>query len=463
MASPRADLLVLSNRGPVSFVSPRPGAPLVARRGAGGLVVTLGAGAAAAGALWIASAATPEDRQAASGGIDVAGYHLRYLPIEPRAHQGYCDVVANGTLWPCLHGLWDLPRRPRLDRRWHEAWASYREVNARFADAAAELAAPGATVLIHDYHLALVPGLLAQSRPDLRSTAFLHTPWCSPGELAVLPDPVAAELLDGLAGAGACGFHAERWAVAFGACCEAVLGRRPATFVAPAAADRKDLVAAADSPACHSEGAALDAQVGDRRLIVRVDRVEPSKNVLRGFWAFDELLEGRPELRGRVCFAAMVYPSRQNLADYLAYAQEIQTLARRINQRWGDGSWTPVLLRSEDNHPLSVAALQRYDVLLVNPVRDGLNLVAHEGPLLNRRNGVLVLSRQAGCWDQLGSHALGVNPFDVSDTAAALGAAMDLPDEERRSRAVALRRVAGAHTPLDWWDQLVLAAGAPTG
>jgi len=316
-------------------------------------------------------------------------------------------------------------------------------------------------VLVQDYQLALVPGLLKERRPDLRIVAFLHTPWCSPQELATLPDEMAGAVLAGLAGAGACGFHSARWAEAFEGCCRERLGRAPATFVSPAAADADDLRSVAGSEECGRELSRLNAAVGDRTLIVRVDRIELSKNVLRGFWAFDELLENRPDLRGRVVFAAMVYPSRLGLAEYLAYGQEVQALADRINAKWGPAAagWTPIMLDPDDNYPMSVAALRRADVLLVNPIRDGLNLVAKEGPLVNERDGVLVLSHQAGSWDELGDHALGVNPFDVSGTAAAMATALDLPLAERASRALGLRKAVEARSPLDWFDELRTAAG----
>jgi trehalose 6-phosphate synthase len=184
--------------------------------------------------------------------------------------------------------------------------------------------------------------------------------------------------------------------------------------------------------------------------------------VLRGFWAFDELLHDRPDLRGQVAFAAMVYPSRLGLAEYLAYGQEVQALAAQINAKWGAQSvLAPIMLESEDNHPSSVAALRRADVMLVNPIRDGLNLVAKEGPLVNERDGVLVLSHQAGAWDELGAHAMGVNPFDVAGTAAALGAALDLPAAERAARARSLRKVVDARSPLDWFDDQRAAARTP--
>jgi trehalose 6-phosphate synthase len=461
------DLLVLSNRGPLSMTRGADGR-LTAKRGAGGLVVTLGPGVERDQALWVAAGVGPDDEEAARLGLfDNEGFRVHPVMVDPGDYRAYYDVVANQTLWFCLHGLWDLPRRPRFDRHWWSAWERFAAVNAQFAAAAAAEAAPGATVLVQDYQLALVPALLAAQRPDLRTAAFLHTPWCSPSELATLPDAVAAAVLSGLAGAGAVGFHSARWADAFTACCRERLGHEPATFVSPAATDVDDLRAVAASAACGRELAQLDAAVGDRQLIVRVDRIELSKNVLRGFWAFDELLETRPDLRGRVVFAAMVYPSRLGLAEYLGYGQEVQALVAQINAKWAQpagpagAGWTPIRLEAEDNHPRSVAALRRADVLLVNPVRDGLNLVAKEGPLVNERDGVLVLSHQAGAWDELGEHAVGVNPFDVTGTAHALGAALDLPAADRAARAEALRKVVEVRGPLDWFDDQRAAARTP--
>jgi trehalose 6-phosphate synthase len=473
------ELLILSNRGPLS-VSRGADGNLIAQRGGGGLVVTLGPGAERDSALWIAAAVGADDEEAARRGLfDGSGHGFRVQPVvvDPAEYRAYYGVVANQTLWFCLHGLWDLPRRPRFDRHWWAAWERFRAVNEQFAEAASDAAAPGATVLVQDYQLALVPGLLARHRPDLRTAAFVHTPWCSPQELAVLPDSVAAEILSGLAGGGACGFHSSRWARAFVACCEELLGLTPVTFVAPASTDIDDLRSVAGSEDCARELTRLDAAVGHRRLIVRVDRMELSKNVLRGFWAFDELLEGRSDLRGEVVFAAMVYPSRLGLAEYLAYGQEVRALTAQINAKWvasaatgavdgpgrgtGDAVWMPIMLDSDDNYPRSVAALRRADVLLVNPVRDGLNLVAKEGPLVNERDGVLVLSHQAGSWDELGEHAVGVNPFDVAGTARALAAALDLAPPERSARARSLRKVVEARSPLDWFDDQRAAARTP--
>nr|MDP9020813.1 trehalose-6-phosphate synthase [Actinomycetota bacterium] len=209
---------------------------------------------------------------------------------------------------------------------------------------------------------------------------------------------------------------------------------------------------------CGAALADMARRVGDRRLIVRVDRIELSKNLLRGFHAFDDLLRTHPEWREQVVFAAFVYPSREGLADYLAYRQEVEGLVRRINETWATPQWTPILYDPSDDFPRSVAGLRRYDVLLVNPVRDGLNLVAKEGPLVNERAGVLVLSRESGAWSELGTAALGIHPFDVAATSDALHTALSMGDGERRRHAGAVRTLAAARTPHDWLAEQLAAA-----
>jgi trehalose 6-phosphate synthase len=275
----------------------------------------------------------------------------------------------------------------------------------------------------------------------------------------MLPTAVGDELLAAMARFGACGFHSERWASAFraglGAAGLDASGTR--TFVSPLSSDPDRLRASAAGPDVAAALTRIEDSVGspDRTVIVRVDRMELSKNLLRGFWAFDELLEREPTHRERVVFVALAYPTRQGLAEYLAYQEEVEATVARINERWGTPGWTPVVLEVEDDYPRSLAALTRYDVLLVNPVRDGLNLVAKEGPVINTRNGVLALSREAGAFDQLAVGALEVNPFDVTGTATVLSEALALGPDERSARARALREAILARTPADWLaDQL---------
>ena len=455
-------LVIVSNRGPLSFALHADGS-LGVRRGAGGLVTALGAAVAGTGATWVAAAISDADRRGAAegGGITEAeGFRLRSLVLDPHEYRSYYDVVSNGTLWFLHHGLMDAARRPRFDRRWREAWASFTSVNRSFAEAVADEAPEGALVLVQDYQLPLVATHLAVERPDLMAIHFNHTPFAGPDGVAMLPDDAAAELLSGLAAHHACGFHTARWADAFVASCEAVLGpgSAPATFVAPAAADAEGIRGVAASPACADALAELDERVGNRRLIVRVDRIELSKNLLRGFHAFDDLLRTYPQWRERVVFGAFVYPSREGLAEYLAYRQEVEGLIARINATWATPGWTPILYDPRDDFPRSVAALRRFDVLLVNPVRDGLNLVAKEGVLVNERDGVLALSRESGAWAELGGVALEVHPFDVAATADTLHQALSMPSPERAEHAAALRALAESRTPGDWLaDQLAAA------
>lgn len=459
MTEAHPPVLVVSNRGPLSFARGPDGA-LVATRGGGGLVSSLAPLVRDLGASWVAAAISDLDREAAeSGTIQAHGFSFRCLAVDAEDYRMAYDVVSNSTLWFLHHGLSDLPRRPRLDRRWREAWDAYRRVNREFAATITGEAPEGAVVLVQDYHLALVGTWLSQERPDVRSVHFTHIPFCEPGALRLLPSDVAEELLVGMGSHASCGFHASRWAANFTACCAEVLGFTPATFVSPLTPDAEDLARVAASEASRREAAALDEALRGRRLILRVDRIELSKNLLRGFWAYDDLLRTFPEWREKVVFAAFVYPSREGLAEYLAYRHEVEALAATINERWGTPGWEPILLRTSDNFPRSVAALTRYDVLLVNPIRDGLNLVAKEGPMLNRRHGVLALSREAGVWEELGGTALEVNPFDVAGTADVLDRALRMSDSERRAHGAGLTRAIRARAPQDWLLDQLAAAG----
>jgi trehalose 6-phosphate synthase len=460
--------MVVSNRGPLSFRLDAEGRPERAGTG-GGLASTLHPLLAGSGSTWVASSMSEADRLAAAQGL-MTEDGLRIITLSPGAdvYRMAYDVVSNATLWFTHHHLYDLPRRPRFDRHWHKAWDAYRTLNAQFAAAVADEAEEGAVVLVQDYHLSLVGGLLAAARPDLRTAHFHHTPFADPNALRVLPGAVAGELLAGLAGFGACGFHTRRWEQAFVAAFAddelaglAGLRTPPDTFVAPLGPDPAALRAEASSDRVSAATAELRQLVGDRQLMVRVDRVELSKNLLRGLWALDELFEAHPRWRGRVVTLALAYASRQGLPEYLAYRNEVEHTAAMINERWATFDWTPVLLDVADDRDRSIAALSCYDVLLVNPVRDGLNLVAKEGPLLNGNDGVLVLSREAGAYAELADLAVGINPFDVTGTAEALHRALSMDPAERAGRAAALRRRVAGRTAADWLADQLAAARPP--
>ena len=463
------DVVVVSNRGPFSLAD-GPGGSVEVRPAAGGMAPSL-SGALAEdpvltgnGALWVASALTETDRRFASRGAVETGQaslKLRTVAVATEVGRAAYDVIANGTLWFLYHGLFDHARRPRFDRLWHEAWDGYCEFNEAFARTIAEEAASGATVVVNDYHLALVGRFLLPLRPDLATVLFSHTPFCPPEDLAMLPDRASHDLIASMASFGSCGFHVARWRDAFLRCADSVGVAAPETFVSALGADPARLDEVADSEACRSRLARLEDGLDGRTLVVRSDRVELSKNLIRGFLAFDEFLESSPNWRGRVIFLARVYASRESLPEYLAYRTEIEHVVERLNERWATAGYTPVMLDLEDDFAATVAALRRYDLLVVNPIRDGLNLVAMEGPAMNERDGVLVLSREAGAYDELGDVAVAVNPFDVSGTAGAIAAGLAMTYEERKARAGELRRRTRARRPAQWLTEVRQAARVP--
>lgn len=456
-------LVVAANRGPYSLVEGADGS-VVAKEAAGGLAPSLAAALNEGDeeATWVATAMTAaEEKAAESGDVPSPGgsVSLRLVQVDHDTYAAAYDVVANSTLWFCYHGLFDASRRPLFDRPWREAWESFRLYNAAFADGICEAAGEGAKVMVNDYHLPLVGNMLREKRGDLATVHFTHTPFATTEELAMLPRDVRRELVEGMGGFGACGFHTTRWEGRFAAAAS-FLTDSPLTFSEPLGADSARLDAVALSPECERALARLSDRLGDRAMILRSDRVELSKNILRGFRAFDALLTERADLRGRVVFVARAYASRETLPEYLAYRSEVEHYAAVLNERWAPrcGGDPPIWLEIDDDFPASVGAFRRFDVLVVNPVRDGMNLVAKEGPALNERDGLLVLSEEAGAYEELGDVALGVQPFDVLDTAAALARALDMPREERARRAGELRDRCRRQPPSRWFAEVVSRA-----
>ncbi|RBM17806.1 trehalose-6-phosphate synthase [Streptomyces sp. PT12] len=464
-------VLVASNRGPVSYTLGDDGS-LTARRGGGGLVSGLSALGPGAG-TWVCAALGDGDREAArrSGPrldpADTGGQAVRMLDIPPLTFDAAYNGIANSVLWFVHHLLYQTPFEPVFDADFEARWADYRAYNAAFAGALADEAEPGAAVLVQDYHLSLVPGLLRELRPDVRVGHFSHTPWAPPELFRVLPDAVAREVLLGILGADRAAFLTRRWADAFAACCADALGaevtgegvtldgRTTRLGVHGLGADGDFLRERAFRPDVDERLAALREQVGDRRTIVRVDRTELSKNIVRGLLAYRRLLTDRPRWRGRVTHVAFAYPSRQDLAVYRDYTAEVSRVADEINAAFGADGWTPVVLHVKDDFARSLAAYRMADVALVNPIRDGMNLVAKEVPVISERGCALVLSREAGAAAELGGDALLVNPYDIAGTAEALHTALSLPDEERRERGKRLAAVATALPPRAWFlDQV---------
>jgi trehalose 6-phosphate synthase len=475
-------VLIASNRGPVSFTLGDDGR-LSARRGAGGLVSGLSSVADHSHLLWVCAALSDADRAAVRGtpdgrmGMDgtPGGSAVRMLDIPPAVFYRAYNAVANSTLWFVHHMLYDTPNQPHFGMAFEREWESFRTYNRAFAAALAQDAGPPAgpgqapaRAAVQDYHLTLTPRMLADLRPDVRIAHFSHTPWAPPDYYRMLPDDVGREVLDGLLGADHAGFLCRRWADSFLDCCEAILGaevdraRQRVTYrghvtgigVHPLGVDADELIGRASEPDVQARVTTLAEAARGRKLIVRIDRTELSKNIVRGLAAYRELLITHPEWRGRVTHLAFAYPSRHDLPEYREYTASVQRVASEISAEFGTEDWDPLILQVDDDYARSLAAYRLADVLLVNPIRDGMNLVAKEGPILSERGCALVLSREAGAAAEL-TEALIVNPFDVSQTAEALHEALTMNDSERKRRAEALTKQAVALPPAKWFaDQL---------
>jgi len=482
-------VLVASNRGPVSYHFGADGT-LTSRRGGGGLIAGVAEGLAAitpeAEVSWICAALSDADRAVAHRRAvcreEPGDVPVRMLDIPPEVFDRAYNNVANSILWFIQHLLFDTPNQPQFDREFRRDWAAYLAYNEAFADAMADEAAPivpsaSVRALIQDYHLSLAPRLLRDKLggAPARVAHFSHTPWAPPDYYRLLPAEVGEAVLDGMLGADHVGFHADRWARAFLDCCEAILGaevsradrdanpagrvvhRGHVTEVAvhPLGVDARTLRARAQASDVQAHVAALGEAAGGRKLIVRVDRTELSKNIVRGLGAYRELLATRPEWHGRVIHLAFAYPSRSAVPEYRAYTEQVRQIAAEISAEFRTPDWNPLILEVKDDYPRSLAACAVADVLLVNPVRDGMNLVAQEGPVLSEHGCALVLSREAGAAATLADAALLVNPYDVSETAAALHRALAMPEAERRRRTEALAATAAASPPARWLgDQL---------
>jgi trehalose 6-phosphate synthase len=492
-------VLVASNRGPISYQFATDGS-LTGQRGGGGMISGVLSGLAAvapqADVTWICAALSDADRTAArqpdTGVRDPDGVPVRMLDIPPDIFDRAYNNVANSTLWFLHHLLFDTTNQPQFGLAFAPDWASYLAYNEAFAAALAEEAGPdrepgGVAILVQDYHLSLVPRMLRErldgaAGGHTRVAHFWHIPWAPSDYYRILPLDVGRALLDGILGADHAGFHAARWASAFLDCCAAILGadvdrtgpastggvaiagtvgrvryRGHVTEVAvhPMGVDADALRTRAGGADVRAHIGTLGQAAGGRKLIVRVDRTELSKNIVRGLAAYRELLATRPQWRGRVMHLAFAYPSRSAVPEYRAYTERVRRLAREIIEEFGTADWNPLILEVKDDYPRSLAACALADVLVVNPIRDGMNLVAQEGPVLSRRGCALVLSREAGAAATLAADALLVNPFDISETADAMHQALAMTDAERQRRSAAIAATAAAFRPARWLgDQL---------
>ncbi len=467
-------LIIVSNRGPAQFELDESGERTV-RRGGGGLVTALSGLVSHRDALWIASAMTEEDVVVSEeqGGavelsIDGIDYRVCLVGSDPQAYDRFYNVIANPILWFIQHYLWDLSNAPDIRQEERDAWDhGYQAVNRDIAEAVLGQieGQEQPLVMLHDYHLDTAPRMIREQRPDAFLHHFVHIPWSQPDSWRVLPTRIREAVFDGLLANDIIGFHTLAYCINFLRCCDELMeaevdyakgevhhaGGRTLARAYPLGIDAERLRRAAESP----EVAEAEREVLERRrkhLIIRVDRADLSKNVLRGFTAFDTFLTPHPEVREEVTFIAHLQPSRQDVPEYAEYLERIEALVAVVNHRHGTTDWMPIDLKIYENFNDAVARYKHFDLLMVNSIFDGMNLVAKEAPAVNTRDGVLMLSENTGSHQELWDYVISVNPFDIQAQADAIHRALTMSAEERSWRAQGLKRIVTARDPGDWVD-----------
>ncbi len=468
-------LIIASNRGPITFHKREDG-ELQAQRGKGGLVTALSGLLSHTQACWLASAQTEEDRTWQDGMMPLeeggASVQIQFVCPDEAAYEGYYKVISNPLLWFLQHSMWDIARAPTIDRQVWQHWENgYVAVNMLFAKALAQQIARSpkpALVMLQDYHLYLAPGMIRrQLRPRVKYTLthFVHIPWPGAEDWGLLPSKMRRAILEGLCAVDLLGFQTREDALNFLRTCESYLPnahisytrgriwfRNHSTHVRdfPISINVDALKQLAETTEVAEHRAWFHERYSGKQIILRIDRIEPSKNIVRGFNAFDEMLDLHPEHRGKVQFLALLVPSRLEVEEYQNYLEELMGAAGKVNAKHGNSEWEPVRVLVGENYPRAVAAMQQYDVLLVNSIADGMNLVAKEGPVVNQRNGVLVLSERTGARQQLEAGALIIPPLDIYATAEAMHQALTMSAEERQARAERLRRAIEGDDIVDW-------------
>jgi trehalose 6-phosphate synthase len=467
-------LILVSNRGPVTFDLDG-----TSKRGTGGLVTALMGLASHRDLTWVASAMSDGDvemsLQHGSRAFPVTTpdgeneYRVKFVASDPDAYDRFYNITANPMLWFIQHYLWDLSNAPDIRRNETEAFEfGYNVVNEDLARAVLEEidGVDRPIVMAHDYHLYTLPALIRRARPDAFLHHFVHIPWSQSDSWRVLPTVIREELYRGILSNDIIGFHTWPYRRNFLQCCEDLMGlevdhargvvkiddRQVWVRDYPLPIDSRAVQLVAKRPRVRQFEQELLRRRRDH-LILRVDRADLSKNVLRGFTAFDVFLEQHPEFRERVTFIAQLMPSRTDVPEYQEYLERIEAVVAVVNHRHGSPDWMPIQLKLRDDLEEAVAAYKHYDVLMVNAMFDGMNLVAKEGPMVNERAGVSILSENTGAHEELGEFALSVNPFDIQALADSIHAALTMPVEERRRRHAGLQGIITARNPGDWIDE----------
>jgi trehalose 6-phosphate synthase len=471
-ASEEADarIVIVANRGPNDFVWQD--GDWATRRASGGLVSMLTPLARRPGVVWFCCVSEPPDARRARRGLFTTaadqvdtGLDVVPVPLPADVYHAYYGQISNEVLWMLQHHVVGPGGYAYLDHRRHQAWEQgYLEANRRLAAAIAAACPAPEAFLVQDYHLYPLPRLLRAAYPRTPILHFTHIPFPDVLLMRLLPRHWRSTILLGMLGADCVGLQTHGDVQAFLHCCTELLGakvdpansavlapdgREVAVRTYPASIDPEELAGSMAAEAVEQARRRLTPAL-EELTIIRVDRLDPSKNQLIGFQAFARLLEMRPDLRRRVQFLAFLVPSRTDLGIYRAYRNTVYRKIEEVNARFTAACGRPpIRVFYTNDRDQALAAMEGCDVLLINSLEDGMNLVAKEWAIVSRRPGVLVLSETAGVVEQA-EGALLISPLDIEGTARALGEALDMPTAERAERLARFRGRVLEWTNRDW-------------
>ncbi|MDY6866704.1 MAG: trehalose-6-phosphate synthase [Chloroflexota bacterium] len=470
------DIIIASNRGPIEHIEDEQG-NIVQQKGSGGLITGLSGAVKYNDVTWISCAQTPHDVEFNEGYASLVDQdndiHIKYIQVDPQTYDDYYNVIANPLIWFLQHSMWNVPSEPVIDHTTWKAWnEGYLTVNRLFADEITRQISKKdrkTLVMLQDYHLYMTAKYIrdksfTNNQPTLLH--FIHIPWPGPEYWHILPPKMRKAILDSLCGVDLLGFQTEEDGLNFIRTIESHLPlahvsydnmriwyKNHATYIHdfPISIDVDSLSDMVHNETVIEHTHTLEETIGNKQLILRVDRIDPSKNIVRGFQAYQELLTLHPEYEGKVIFLAMLVPSRRGIDEYKDYLDKIMAVSGKINADFGKKDWEPVRILVGEDYERALAAMQLYDVLLVNAIADGMNLVAKEGPIINTKNGVLILSERAGASLQLAPGATIISPCDIYATAEAMHQGLSMDQVEKENRAKTLRSIIEQYDIHKWF------------
>lgn len=467
------NLIVVSNRGPVEFY--KKNSRIEMKRGAGGLVSTLLPLMEALNGVWIASAMTPGDKEIAKqypeNRVPIPEedplFWVPFVVVNPDQYECYYSTISNPLLWFVQHYMWNSPYTPDIDDKMHQAWEEgYKYTNQKFAEkvlAESKRNDKEPLIMLQDYHLYLCPTYIRKKMKKAFLSQFIHIPWPQSEYFNIIPDYMRKAIIEGLLSNNLLGFHIPRYVTNFIQTCEEyvdevdydegiIYHNGQATHVKsyPISVDYEGIKEMAISEEVIEKEKLVKEIKGDCFLFYRTDRADLSKNIIRGFQAYELFLHKYPQYHGKVKYLTTGKPTRQQIREYYNYYYDIIDIIEDINVKYGNEDWKPIEWIFKADYSLVVAAFKNYDCMIVNPIADGMNIVPKEASAVNEHHGVIILSDKAGCFEELKDPVLAVNPYDISQTAEAYHNALIMDEKERIERFKNLQKIVAQRTIYHW-------------